>query len=237
MSILTKDYSLFKSIEGNRLVNKRNVRDIIKSIEKNGYIGAYPILVNSNFEVIDGQHRLEACKELGIHVPYVVIVGGLKTVRDINSASRSWTFIDFINSEVQLGNKDILDLKEVFEMFNSEFPIGLVAGLVNGSRLSLRDIKGGKFKSKEKQETILFLTSISSLKDIIPKVYKRHAFVVAINSIIKNEPTFSFYKFKSNLEKLQHRNEYMLTSGMLTKFIKRRILDIHNYKSRNPIKY
>ncbi|MBQ2600753.1 ParB N-terminal domain-containing protein [bacterium] len=65
----TTDYDKFKTLDGNRTVEKSRVNKILKSINDNGYIHC-PIIVNERMEIIDGQGRLEAVKQLGIPVEY-----------------------------------------------------------------------------------------------------------------------------------------------------------------------
>ena len=50
----------------NRAINQRQVERLMDSIKKHGFIESIPILVDPNGYVIDGQHRLEACKRLSI---------------------------------------------------------------------------------------------------------------------------------------------------------------------------
>ena len=57
---------MFKKIKGNRIVNKSNLNAIITSMEQQQLVS--PIMINEKFEIIDGQHRFEACKELGLPV-------------------------------------------------------------------------------------------------------------------------------------------------------------------------
>ena len=59
----TKNYEMFQKLEGNRPVLERRINKIIASINNVGYITS-PIIVNDKYEVIDGQGRLEALKQL-----------------------------------------------------------------------------------------------------------------------------------------------------------------------------
>ena len=58
----TTDYFLFKPINGNRNINRLHLSRLKKSIEEN-YLFTV-IIVNENYEIIDGQHRFECIKEL-----------------------------------------------------------------------------------------------------------------------------------------------------------------------------
>ena len=80
----TMDYSLFSKFNGNRDVNKLHVNRIAKSMSEQFLIK--PIDVNEKHEVIDGQHRLEACKETGNPLYYIVQKGwGLQEAHRLNA--------------------------------------------------------------------------------------------------------------------------------------------------------
>lgn len=100
----TTDYSMFKWLEGNRNINEVNKYNLIDNINKNGYIGS-PIIVNENMEIIDGQHRYEACKYLGVPIPYIVVEGlTIKDVITMNNSGRKWKNIDYITSNMNEKN-------------------------------------------------------------------------------------------------------------------------------------
>ena len=93
----TRDYSLFKSITGNRDLNKSHVKRLLLIFgERPQKLQWVPILVNENHEVIDGQHRLEAAKKLEVPVYYRVIKGlTLEDCQALNSNSKMWTPNDY----------------------------------------------------------------------------------------------------------------------------------------------
>jgi hypothetical protein len=100
----TTNYEIFGRIAGNRGINDRIVKKLMTSIEKHGLVN--PITVNENCEILDGQHRLEACKNLGIPVKYMVTEDHYdhRVVQSINSAQHSWTLLDTIKSYAETGN-------------------------------------------------------------------------------------------------------------------------------------
>ena len=69
----TNDYSQFKFLLGNRTINKANLMRIKKSMINKHLI--CPIIVNKNREIIDGQHRFVAQKELELDVYFIMIEG------------------------------------------------------------------------------------------------------------------------------------------------------------------
>lgn len=58
-----------------------HVAEIAKRMKKNGYNYAYPITLNDAGELVDGGHRIEAAKQVGItQVPYVLKPEGISDV-------------------------------------------------------------------------------------------------------------------------------------------------------------
>lgn len=99
MEILkTKNYDAFKCITSNREVDKNHIKKLVDSIAHKNLLHINPIIVDSDMNVIDGQHRLEACRQLEVEVHYVVS-GAIKKedLKRLNSVQKSWTIMDYIN--------------------------------------------------------------------------------------------------------------------------------------------
>lgn len=99
MEILkTENYDAFKSITSNREVSRGHVAKLVDSITTKNLLYLNPIIVDEDMNVIDGQHRLEACKQLSIPIHYV-ISGTIKKedLKNLNSVQKSWTTMDYIN--------------------------------------------------------------------------------------------------------------------------------------------
>ena len=98
MTQKTKDYEKFTLLDFNRDVDSRHVKKLKDSISKFGYLHSNPIIVNSGFEIIDGQHRFVACKEMGLPIEYEVIVDANDSIMiDLNNTAKGWTINNFIN--------------------------------------------------------------------------------------------------------------------------------------------
>jgi len=112
----TTDYSLFKSLTGNRAVNNVHVRRLRESF-KSTYLLS-PIIVNEKYEIIDGQHRFEATKELGLSVNFIVCKGySLSEVQVLNTNMKNWKSEDYLNAYCDLGYPDYLKFREFMKKF------------------------------------------------------------------------------------------------------------------------
>lgn len=138
----TDDYDFFKPLKGNRDVG--NVKAIQKSIEDVGYM-LDPILVNEKHEVVDGQHRLEALKTMGIPVKFMIQEGiGLKECQAMNTGQRNWGALDYIKSYAVTGNANYVRLLSLYSKYGKAFGLDGIIGIAyhpkeGGSFASVKD--------------------------------------------------------------------------------------------------
>ena len=101
---VTDKYDMFRKLIGNRDVSERHKNEIVQSIKTYGYI-SNPIAVNDRMEVIDGQHRLAALKELGLPVEYYIVKGATASVcAGLNGVQKNWNTKQRIKSFADQGN-------------------------------------------------------------------------------------------------------------------------------------
>ena len=117
----TMDYAKFKSISGNRQINRLHFNRLKNSIAENYLFTT--IIVNENYEIIDGQHRFQCIKELQKPLHYIVCKGyGINEVQRLNVNTKNWTTFDYINGYIDLGLRDYAVYKE----FQNKYNIGSV---------------------------------------------------------------------------------------------------------------
>lgn len=144
----TKDYSIFKFIQGNRPIDRFHLKRLKKSIESNNKMSIHPIIVNEKYEIIDGQHRLEAAKQLGIDI-YYIIASDIDDshVIDCNVNQKQWEVDNYINFfSIREKSEDYIKLEKMFlkTRLKPKALMGLLLGSVNRDVLIL--LKTGKFK-------------------------------------------------------------------------------------------
>ena len=94
----TKDYSLFSFIENNRIVKRSHVNEFIEEIKKDDMTMCFPIVVDSDLRIIDGQHRFHACMELGLPIYYVVDDDddAEQAMINCNKINKKWEMMDWL---------------------------------------------------------------------------------------------------------------------------------------------
>ena len=118
----TYDYDKFKTMPGNRAVIEAHVRRLVRSFEQKYLVRV--VIVNENFEKIDGQHGIEAARRTGNPVRYVVVPGyGLEEVQAYNTNVEKWTKQQFLESFADLGVEPYV----VMQKFMEDYPIFNIA--------------------------------------------------------------------------------------------------------------
>ena len=113
----TRDYNAFQKLQGNRAVLQRRKNLILTSIRENGWI-RNPIVVNEKMEIVDGQGRFEALKQLNMPVEYCISEGS--TIKDcvaLNLKQKNWGTLDYVQCYADLGNENYIQLLHYIEKY------------------------------------------------------------------------------------------------------------------------
>ena len=122
----TIDYNIFKISPKNRPIDQSNLAHIVESIKAHNLLEYRPILVDSQMNVIDGQHRLRAAEKLGLPI-YYSIEPTLKTddIWLLNANQKAWSHEDFYNFHINSGKPEYLKLKKFREKYNLKLRVAL----------------------------------------------------------------------------------------------------------------
>lgn len=244
----TSDYARFKTLQGNRNVNKLHIRRLTDSFRK-AYLLS-PIVVNQDYEIIDGQHRFEAAKELNLPINFIICNDySLKEVQLLNTNMKNWTKEDYLNAYCDLGYPEYLRFRE----FMGNFPeFGALAceiiltDSVNGANSTglSSDVKSktnqrGYYMKRFFQEGDLYIPnyekSIETAENILMikpyyEGFNRPMFVRSMIGIFRIEQYQHdkfIYRLSCNPTALQHCanvGQYKLL-----------IEEIYNYRSREKV--
>jgi hypothetical protein len=125
-----------------------------------------PILVNDNFEIIDGQHRFIACKELDLPIYYTMVEGlGIGEARSMNILHRNWDMDDFARSYAQTGDpnyRTYLQLKEDYG-FNHSI---LLTAILGSNKGDFKKFRMGEFVMPDEplaRKRLDYFTEVSQL--------------------------------------------------------------------------
>jgi len=142
----TTDYTKFKKTRGNRPVDPAHVEQLKKLISDKDLFD--PIRVNKDMEVIDGQHTLEARKQLDLKVPYIIMDSkDPLDVARLNTGRKNWSMMNYLDQHCARNKMDykICKLKmNLYGMNVSEVIVLLLKLASLWNRIST-DFKTGTF--------------------------------------------------------------------------------------------
>jgi hypothetical protein len=155
----TSDYDKFRLLDGNRPIEKYHIKKLIKSIEKDNRLNLHPIIVNKDFCVIDGQHRLEAARQLGIEIFYIQSnsISDMHVI-ECNVNQKSWQVENYIDYfAIKEKKPEYIKLKDMMKSSNLQPKalLTLILGMVTTNILDF--LKTGKFRFPQKDNSSYIL--------------------------------------------------------------------------------
>lgn len=165
----SNNYDQFNLIGANRVVNRGHVEAIKKAFEETGNFTKFqPILVNENYDIIDGQHRFTALQEMGLPVYYTMVEGlRVKEAREMNNLQLRWNPLDFAHSYAEGGNENYqkyLDLREDYGLSHSVTMAYIIGrGNDGGNDSMYSDFRTGDFIVSDIDEARQRLNKLAEL--------------------------------------------------------------------------
>lgn len=167
----TEKYSMFKKQHCNRDIQENHVKHLMASIKQENLLYLEPILVNKQFEVIDGQHRLEAAKRLQVEIYYRVDDNlSESSIALLNNNTLRWKYNDWLNYYNNTGNIHYHKLDQFAKKNSIHLTIALaMLGVTHGGN-SMRSFKRGMFKFPDAQDELEAINKLANLRQMIEYV-------------------------------------------------------------------
>lgn len=226
---ITKDYSIFKRLVGNRDIPESRISKIVESIQTIGWVHN-PIIVNERMEVIDGQGRLTALQRLGMPVEYIIAEGaGNKECIYMNMNMVNWKLPDFIKSYAEQGNANYQRLLALMEKYaNGNLDI-ISTAVYRVSKSKHRDIKQGTLQLTQEQ----YEAAIPRLEYIKPLLDSLDANKLPGSLVTLMQTLIYYYDYpevdKERLAYSVEKNIYNATPWVLNTDCEREVENAYNY--------
>ena len=208
-SVPRKDFSKFKILERNRDTSKAHVNKLIGSLqEPRGQVE--PITINEKWEVVNGQHRLEAAEDGGLdHV--IVIMSHGATIKDVivmNTTQKRWIFWDFLKCHSHESASNSAEYQKL-QKFLKDYPISHKAALWlltgNNHDYGMEDFEAGTLKIlhlEEAQKQGDLLRKVKGFNTVDVSIWKFcYAFVKIQNARTASGTKMSMATLMKNLKK------------------------------------
>ena len=225
----TKDYGVFKRLNGNRIIDKTNLKNILESIKSNNL--EIPIIVNEKMEICEGQHRFECKNQLNLPVDFIIKAGyGLKETRILNSHSKDWTPYNYMTSWCDEGFGHYLLYRTFFEKY--KYPHKSCRDLLSGgidqndAIKTYKTFKNGSFKVSDYNKACKYADKILMVKEYY-EGYKRRSFILAMVKMFSNKG----YRHERFMDKLKYNRKELYDCTNFTHYYEQ-LKKIYNWKVR-----
>lgn len=220
----THNYGQFSIMPGNRPINMAHVQHLKKSFEERQLI--VPILVNEKMEVIDGQHRLEVCRQTGLPVYFLILDKyGIREVQMLNTNMKNWGVEDYLSCYCNEGIEDYIKYREFRAKFGFDHQVSLAFLMGNTGKYHMIFNEGNlKIKSYDKAEKAAEMVSDFSK---IYKGYKRKSFVFAMMSIMRHPE----YNHQEMLDKVKLQQTRLVDCPTVESYMTL-LEELYNYHRR-----
>jgi hypothetical protein len=220
----TTDYAIFKNIASNREIDMQHVAKLTHSIVEKNLLQINPIIVDSEFNVIDGQHRLEAAKIL--KVPIFYIESSELTDIDmhrINSNMKNWTNMDFVNYWTIKKQPGFDVLSRMINKYPHIPFTSMMQLLSDDLRRDTKSLRSGIVDVSEIKRAERVISQLTYYRDMGLKEAFSSQFIITL-AIIDDVPEFDFERMQAAI-KIQPRS---LVKCINIKQYKQMLEDIYN---------
>lgn len=198
----TRDYDKFIFNSKNRGVNKVHVNNLVQSIKENNLLFAQPILVNDKYEIIDGQHRLTAAKELKERIYYIIKPGlSIEDAIALNVNTKNWSYKDYLHYWIKQENENYIYFKTFLDKYGISYSLSacllMMGEAVSGNRIT-KQFNNGQLEINHKEYAEMIGGLILELAEHSSFTNDR-SFVIALHKAIQSGE-FDVYIFRQKVE-------------------------------------
>lgn len=233
----TKNYDQFKRSELNRCrIYECRISDLEEAIKKRNLLHIRPILVTKDFEILDGNHRLQAAKNLGLDIYYEIFEE--LTEDDIVplNTSRPWGNQDYFNFYLKKNNAEYLKLDKF--MKDTGLTLGNALAVASTSKhVDTRGFRNGDYvfaTQSSKQDLEICKQTIDKILFALgdkAKSWLNSARFFKTLALFVRDPDFDEAKWFSNLSRMSNRFGPKVSSAEYWELLRQ----VFNWKNSNKI--
>jgi len=227
------DLDIFTSLTGNRDIDPYHLSRLQDSIARNNLLHSQPIVVSGELQVLDGQHRLEAARNLGLSIYFIIVDDvDLTEVQIINQNTQDWKPTDFAKAYTTMGYDEYrtyLDFRAQYG-FNHRDAMRLLGGYSQGGNANKR-FKSGGFQVESLEQAREWGDRIVEIGQFY-RGFKRRGFIPAVLTMFEHED----YDHEKFMEKLEAQSTKLVDCVNKDDYI-RLLEDIYNWSMKNKLRF
>jgi len=182
----SSEYSIFNLLPFNRPIDKPHVKTLVDSMRLHGFKGVVQIIRTKFIDgrllyyVVDGQHRIEAAKQLGLPICFELTelntrLETAKFIAELNTSAKSWGTANFLSVWSSLQIEEYVKLERVQKETGFQITPLLEAYLFTSNQVDYR--KGRMVFTNEEQSDKIIQQMIDLNKYLPSKAFCRRAIV------------------------------------------------------------
>lgn len=228
----TNNYGQFKLFDANREVNERHVKKLMDRIEANNLLHVNPIIVDHDMRVIDGQHRLEASRRLGVPVYYIVGDGITETdISDLNAGRKNWSLLDYVTFWTVKKQPGY----DVLSRFINKYPFvpltSLIMLLSTTGKRDRADIEEGRINVRNQAEAEKVLAYLSAIRNYTDLAYTG-SFIIAMIRIYRTGE----YDHERMMRKIGMQPRALVKCVNTAQYVAM-LEELYNYHERDKVRW
>ncbi len=214
----SSNYKMFRFLEFNRDIDIKHVRSLMESMKRNGIL-SYPLMILTDcvdgiptYWIIDGQHRFEAMKRLGIPIWFtlyqkqssqpITLYDLVRLVADVNNTSKAWGILQYLKAWKSLKVREYVKLDEQHQL--TGLPVTLLlqaySGLARGRATKL--FVQGAYKMEDEKRGNDYVSHLKILRPLIPRSSSVYTHML---EFLRNSESYSNTQMQRALRKADLR--------------------------------
>ena len=204
----TNLYTMFHYIGDNRPIGTKHVKDLAKKMQQEFLLPYKPLVVTNEGGVIDGQHRLEAARSLGLPIYYIETEWGDDDPRTermiimLNTTSRTWRQDDYLCHYAAKDGGEYQELLD-FHKANSWLGISNAIAVFPEPRINAKQLKERhSFHRNPHLDRIMDFLGSDDVRGMAGGVGKQRKFVVAARRFVEEHTPSQVEKLRANIDRV-----------------------------------
>jgi len=227
----TKDYSMFKFFDRNRIISKNHVEELRMDMNKEGQLER--VIVNENWFVIDGQHRIEARMMDNKPVQFRIKRGAtMRDVTALNNTGKKWNNKGWQRNYSHKEHPNHTPYRQYAEFMKTHgFPETVCMGLLSEDfhDYGRKAFKAGTFKVCNIDRANANAKQVGQLIALDPRLNVLKAVLAFLK--LKKLTNFKFDVFKTQLEKNKKR---LTKCNNVADWVDVYLNEIYNHNLKKP---
>lgn len=223
----TCNYAQFSCVKKNRSIDQDHLMQLYDAVSAKNLLAEFPILVDKNLNVIDGQHRLRVAESLGVPIYY--IVSERITVDDISSTNgntRHWRMQDYMDRWLAEGKMEYV----VLDRFMKKFPFFTLSEAVHlchfGDKKYIHSkFTKGEYRCNDSSYAAKVAHALLDFAKFFPR-YHDNGFILAVANLMGNVN----YDHKVMMARLEYQSTKLVRCSNSVAYIEL-LNEIYNYRA------